>query len=127
MQKQNVSEKLEKFIRYALAFQDSPKEKMTANEMLKRLRLFLKSIGRFSSGSFLFPLYGSGDLAPGFVRSSAVKGGVFILDWNPKGIVMQKIEYHDVFGKIGCVFVHKQSFFVIVEVGKENEPEVKCM
>ena len=91
--------------------------------MLHRLRLFLKSIGRFSPGSFLYPLYGCGDLAPGFVRSSAVKGGIFILDWNPKGIVMQKMKYHDVFGKKGFVFCGNDGIFVVIRKLKTEAEE----
>ena len=104
MASQQVSSKLESFIKYALAFMDCPQEDPPASAVIHRLRLFLKSIGRFSAGSFLYPLYGCGDLAPGYVRSSAVKGGIFILDWNPRAIVMQQMEYHNVPYRRGFVY-----------------------
>ena len=75
--------------------------------MIDRLRLFFSSIGRFCEGCFLFPLYGCGDLAPGFCRSSAVRGGVFALNWCPAGYVVQTLTYHNVCDKIGYLFVLK--------------------
>merc|ERR1719474_2362190 len=122
MASQNVSTKLSQFIRYALAFLDCPEEDPPASVVLHRLRLFLKSIGRFSAGSFLYPLYGCGDLAPGFVRSSAVKGGIFILDWNPKAIVVQRMEYHDVPSTKGFVFcTENETVYVVLSVEEPDD------
>ncbi|ETO35971.1 hypothetical protein RFI_01091 [Reticulomyxa filosa] len=55
--------------------------------MLQRLRLTFNQW--FCDCAFLFPLYGCGDLAQGFCRSSAVKKVVFILNWTVQGIVAQ--------------------------------------
>ncbi|ETO10703.1 hypothetical protein RFI_26675, partial [Reticulomyxa filosa] len=119
MNQQQLSTKVQDFIKYALAFLDSPsgilnnsthntiyiyileeggskrnnnnkKDCPTVAEMLKRLQLYFQSMGRFCEGAFLFPLYGCGDLAQGFCRASAVKGGVFILNWTIQGMVVKK-------------------------------------
>ncbi|ETO01656.1 GDP dissociation inhibitor family protein / Rab GTPase activator family protein, partial [Reticulomyxa filosa] len=89
MEEQQLSPKVQDFIKYELAFLDSPTDAPTVEEMLQRLRLYFQSMGRFCDGAFLFPLYGCGDLAQGFCRSSAVKGGVFILNWTVQGMVAQ--------------------------------------
>jgi RAB protein geranylgeranyltransferase component A len=48
--------------------------------VLRRLRRYLRSAGRYGSSSFLIGHYGgSGEIAQGFCRSSAVFGGIYIL------------------------------------------------
>lgn len=47
---------------------------------LHRIRAYLKASGRYGSSSFLVGYYGgSGEIAQGFCRAAAVRGGVYIL------------------------------------------------
>ncbi|KAG1729069.1 FAD/NAD-P-binding domain-containing protein [Suillus paluster] len=65
-------------IAYALGYCYFPSE--TTLPALHRIRTYLKASGRYGSSSFLIGYYGgSGEIAQGFCRASAVSGGVYIL------------------------------------------------
>ena len=85
--------------------------------MIGRLRLFFSSIGRFCNGAFLTPLYGCGDLAPGFCRASAVKGSIFALNWCPAGYVVQNLKYHNAYNKKGHLFLFKSQLTSEKDIG----------
>ncbi|KAI0052654.1 FAD/NAD(P)-binding domain-containing protein [Auriscalpium vulgare] len=66
-------------IAYALAFCSTAAEPTLP--VLQRLRRYLRSSGRYGASPFLVGHYGgSGEIAQGFCRVSAVNGGVYILD-----------------------------------------------
>ncbi|MCO5552723.1 hypothetical protein L7F22_006240 [Adiantum nelumboides] len=54
---------------------------MSTKEGVESLTLYLTSVGRFpnSTGAFLYPLYGQGELPQAFSRSAAVKGALYAL------------------------------------------------
>ncbi|KAJ2984837.1 hypothetical protein NUW54_g10361 [Trametes sanguinea] len=65
-------------ITYALAFCVSPQEPTLP--ALQRIRQYLRSAGRYGASPFLVGHYGGlGETAQGFCRTSAVKGGTYIL------------------------------------------------
>ncbi|OSD01707.1 FAD/NAD(P)-binding domain-containing protein [Trametes coccinea BRFM310] len=65
-------------ITYALAFCVSPDEPTLP--ALQRIRQYLRSAGRYGASPFLVGHYGGlGETAQGFCRTSAVKGGTYIL------------------------------------------------
>ncbi|CDO78059.1 hypothetical protein BN946_scf184826.g4 [Trametes cinnabarina] len=65
-------------ITYALAFCVSPDEPTLP--ALRRIRQYLRSAGRYGASPFLVGHYGGlGETAQGFCRTSAVKGGTYIL------------------------------------------------
>ncbi|KAG6885790.1 hypothetical protein C0993_009896 [Termitomyces sp. T159_Od127] len=63
---------------FALAFCFAPTE--PAVPVLYRIRRYLRSIGKYGPSPFLIGHYGgTGEIAQGFCRASAVSGGVYIL------------------------------------------------
>ncbi|KAG6890766.1 hypothetical protein C0992_012739 [Termitomyces sp. T32_za158] len=63
---------------FALAFCFIPTE--PAVPVLRRIRRYLRSIGRYGPSPFLVGHYGgTGEISQGFCRASAVSGGVYIL------------------------------------------------
>ncbi|KAG6873997.1 hypothetical protein C0995_007953 [Termitomyces sp. Mi166 len=63
---------------FALAFCFTPTE--PAVLVLHRIRRYLRSIGRYGPSPFLVGHYGgTGEIAQGFCRASAVSGGVYVL------------------------------------------------
>ncbi|OBZ66646.1 Rab proteins geranylgeranyltransferase component A [Grifola frondosa] len=65
-------------IAYALAFCMSASD--TTLPALQRIRQYLRSAGRYGASPFLVGHYGGlGEIAQGFCRTSAVKGGTYIL------------------------------------------------
>lgn len=51
----------------------------TFKEGISRIRTYLTSIGRYGNTSFLFPMYGCGEIPQCFCRLCAVFGGVYCL------------------------------------------------
>jgi hypothetical protein len=55
--------------------------------VLQRLRLYLRSAGRYGPSPFLIGHYGSvGEISQGFCRAAAVNGGVYILGRHIKSV-----------------------------------------
>ncbi|PPQ70130.1 hypothetical protein CVT24_003877 [Panaeolus cyanescens] len=81
----SLNENICSVISYALAFCLSPDD--ATLPALKRLRHYLRSSGRYGPSPFLIGHYGgTGDIAQGFCRASAVSGGVYILGRDITGI-----------------------------------------
>ncbi|KAI0759704.1 FAD/NAD-P-binding domain-containing protein [Trametes elegans] len=74
----SLSDKPATAITYALAFCTSAEEPTLP--ALQRIRQYLRSAGRYGASPFLVGHYGGlGETAQGFCRTSAVKGGTYIL------------------------------------------------
>ncbi|KAH9853364.1 GDP dissociation inhibitor-domain-containing protein [Lenzites betulinus] len=74
----SINDKPATAIAYALAFCTSAEE--TTLPALQRIRQYLRSAGRYGASPFLVGHYGGlGETAQGFCRTSAVKGGTYIL------------------------------------------------
>jgi RAB protein geranylgeranyltransferase component A len=74
LEENKLSERLQQIILYSIALLPSKRD-VTLEEGMKRLDLFISSIGRFGSSSpFLYPLYGMSELPQLFCRSSSVYG-----------------------------------------------------
>ncbi|KAI0329920.1 FAD/NAD(P)-binding domain-containing protein [Cubamyces sp. BRFM 1775] len=72
-------------IAYALAFCVSPNDPTLP--ALQRIRQYLRSAGRYGASPFLVGHYGGlGETAQGFCRTSAVKGGTYILGRTVLGV-----------------------------------------
>jgi RAB protein geranylgeranyltransferase component A len=66
-------------VAYGVALCSTPRE--TTREAMLRVRLHMKSIGKYGNSAYLVGQYGgAGELAQGYCRASAVKGATFILD-----------------------------------------------
>ncbi|THH13099.1 hypothetical protein EW146_g7083 [Bondarzewia mesenterica] len=81
----SLDQQVSEAIAYALAFCVSPEDHTLP--ALLRMRHYLRSSGRYGSSPFLAGHYGgSGEIAQGFCRVSAVNGGVYILDRKVKSV-----------------------------------------
>ncbi|KAG5724428.1 Rab proteins geranylgeranyltransferase component A [Termitomyces sp. T112] len=77
---------------FALAFCSSPTE--PAVPVLHRIRGYLRSVGRYGPSPFLVGHYGgTGEIAQGFCRASAVSGGVYILGRRITSITHSSLNY----------------------------------
>jgi len=93
-----VSPLLRSLIYHAIVFQpksldeakDPSLSTITVAEASMRLRRFLVSIGRYTSGAFLYPAYGSSEITQGFARFLCIFGGACILRCPPKCIVLKQ-------------------------------------
>jgi len=103
LQSKRLPPKLMDFILYAIAGIEQtqlslssssspslPSSLIRTSDGVARTRLFLESIGRYSSGAFLFPIYGIGELPQAFSRLCAVNSGIYILRFPPEAIVIDK-------------------------------------
>ncbi|KAH8860741.1 Rab GDP dissociation inhibitor alpha isoform 3 [Schistosoma japonicum] len=59
---------------------DSYKQKAPAIEVITKMQLYNRSLNRFGSSPYLYPLYGLGELSQSFARLSAVYGGTYMLN-----------------------------------------------
>ncbi|KAG0167682.1 hypothetical protein DFQ30_005770 [Apophysomyces sp. BC1015] len=77
-EKFKLTDQLQSAILYAIAMVD---DQVSAKCGLIRTQTFMKSIGRFTKGGYLCPMYGGGsEIAQAFCRVCAVYGGVYMLD-----------------------------------------------
>ncbi|KAG2223594.1 hypothetical protein INT45_001676 [Circinella minor] len=87
-EKFKISGKLQTAIIYAIANVDN----QTPTKFgLEQTQAFVRSMGRFSKGGYLCPLYGGGsEIAQAFCRVCAVFGGVYILSQELAGFLIDE-------------------------------------
>eukprot|EP00919_Chromeraceae_sp_WS-2016_P076378 GHVR01180495.1.p1 GENE.GHVR01180495.1~~GHVR01180495.1.p1 ORF type:complete len:249 (+),score=4.49 GHVR01180495.1:517-1263(+) len=51
-----------------------------AEKVIKKIQLYMDSMGRYGNSPFIYPIYGLGGIPEGFSRISAVNGGTFMLN-----------------------------------------------
>ena len=51
-----------------------------AIEVIRKIQLYMDSMGRYGNSPFIYPIYGLGGIPEGFSRISAVNGGTFMLN-----------------------------------------------
>lgn len=73
-----LSPKLSNVVRFAVALVHGGDQVSYENGM-QRVQRYLQGIGRFGGTAFLYPMYGTGELAQAFTRMCAVNGGVYVL------------------------------------------------
>lgn len=71
-----LNESLQQFIVNAMAF---TARSVPSSEGFAAVRKYLGSLGVYGATSFLYPVYGAGELPQAFCRLSAVYGGVYVL------------------------------------------------
>ncbi|KAI7886495.1 rab protein geranylgeranyltransferase component A [Lichtheimia hyalospora FSU 10163] len=82
-----ISGQLREAIIYAIAIADAHVDTRTA---LERTQTFVKSMGRFTKGGYLCPLYGgASEIAQAFCRVCAVFGGIYILNQQLASFIME--------------------------------------
>lgn len=76
MKQQKLTDNLVHYILHSMCMSNSD---TTFKEGIDRIRTYLTSIGRYGNTSFLFPMYGCGEIPQCFCRLCAVFGGVYCL------------------------------------------------
>ncbi|XP_031473675.1 rab escort protein 1 [Nymphaea colorata] len=99
---QGLPDNVKCIILYAIAMVDYDQDNAEAQNLIKtkdgieNLALYNASSGRFSNtvGSFIYPLYGQGELPQSFCRCAAVKGAIYILRMPVMEIICDKESRH---------------------------------
>lgn len=71
------------FVGHSMALYTSDEyatEKGMAEDVVKRIRLYVNSMARYGKSPYIYPLYGLGELPQGFARLSAIYGGTYMLN-----------------------------------------------
>jgi len=90
------------FIGHAMCmYRDDEYLTKPAIEAVKKMQLYFDSLTRFGKSSFIYPLYGLGELPQAFARLSAIYGGTYILNTSVEGIV------YDESGKVSGVRISR--------------------
>ena len=111
LQHRQLSARLTSFVAYAIALLDYRQDTSTLSSSSSELRTPLRfegcvstaagiasmrrhfhSIGRYSAGASLYPIYGMGELPQAFARLCAVHGGIYILRYQPVCVVSELSE-----------------------------------
>lgn len=74
-----LTETLADFVLFAMAFCDDAASAPCAADGLRRTHQYLRSLGQYCTAPLLWPMYGMGEIVQAFCRSSAVFGGVYML------------------------------------------------
>ena len=69
------------FIGHAVAlYNDESFMQLPAIDVIRKIQLYMDSMGRYGNSPFIYPIYGLGGIPEGFSRISAVNGGTFMLN-----------------------------------------------
>ncbi|AQK89347.1 rab escort protein 1 [Zea mays] len=103
LKKQGLPPKMRAVVLYAIAMADynqdgaDPCEKLiTTREGIDTIALYSSSIGRFANaeGTFIYPMYGHGELPQAFCRCAAVKGAIYVLRMPVVALLMDEEKKH---------------------------------
>jgi Rab GDP dissociation inhibitor len=61
-------------------YRDDSYLNMPAIEALKKVQLYMESLGKYGDSPFLYPIYGLGGLPESFSRLCAIHGGTYMLN-----------------------------------------------
>lgn len=61
-----------------------------AIETINKIKLYMKSIGRFGDSPFIYPVWGLSGLAEGFSRMCALNNGVYMLNRDVEEILFNE-------------------------------------
>ncbi|KAL5557401.1 hypothetical protein UlMin_039637 [Ulmus minor] len=99
LRKKGLPPKIKSIILYAIAMADYDqddlevcKDVLKTKDVIDRLALYQKSVGRFPNapGAMIYPLYGHGELSQAFCRRAAVKGCIHVLRMPVIALLMDK-------------------------------------
>ena len=78
------------FLGHAVAlYRDDEYINKPAVESLKKIVLYMESIGKYGDSPFLYPIYGLGGLPESFSRLCAIHGGTYMLNSNVDEILVE--------------------------------------
>lgn len=63
--------------------------KLPAIDVIRKIQLYMDSMGRYGNSPFIYPVYGLGGIPEGFSRISAVNGGTFMLNTDINEILFE--------------------------------------
>ena len=94
------------FLGHSIAlYTDNSYVKRPALDVIRKLQLYMDSIGRFGDSPFIYPVYGLSGIPESFSRKSAVYGGTYMLN-----VDLKKIETEDGKHKITGVWEGEESY-----------------
>jgi Rab GDP dissociation inhibitor len=77
------------FLGHAVAlYSDDDYLEQPASETLKRIQLYVESLGKYGDSPFLYPIYGLGGLPESFSRLCAIHGGTYMLNTKVDDILL---------------------------------------
>ncbi|KAK8963440.1 hypothetical protein KSP40_PGU021961 [Platanthera guangdongensis] len=100
LREQKISPKIRTIILYAIALADydqdcgdTSRKLIKTKEGIERISLYISSHRRFSNavGSFIYPIYGHGELPQAFCRCAAVKGALYVLRMPVTSLLIDKV------------------------------------
>ena len=78
------------FLGHAVAlYNDDRYLDLPARESLKKIQLYVDSLGKYGDSPFLYPIYGLGGLPESFSRLCAIHGGTYMLNTKVDEILMK--------------------------------------
>jgi Rab GDP dissociation inhibitor len=78
------------FIGHAVAlYADESFVNLPAIDVIRKIQLYMDSMGRYGNSPFIYPVYGLGGIPEGFSRISAVNGGTFMLNTDISEILFE--------------------------------------
>jgi Rab GDP dissociation inhibitor len=78
------------FIGHAVAlYTDERFLTLPAIDVIRKIQLYMDSMGRYGNSPFIYPIYGLGGIPEGFSRISAVNGGTFMLNTDIDEIIFE--------------------------------------
>lgn len=81
VQKYGLEENTIDFVGHAMAlYLDDSYLNEPAINTVRKLQLYMQSVGLYGESPFIYPVYGLGGIPEGFSRLSAIQGGVFMLN-----------------------------------------------
>jgi len=81
LKKFKLEENTVDFLGHAVAlFRDDDYLEQPAIESLKKVQLYMESLGKYGDSPFLYPVYGLGGLPESFSRLCAIHGGTYMLN-----------------------------------------------
>ena len=79
------------FLGHAVAlYSDDDYLSQPAHESLKKIQLYVDSLGKYGDSPFLYPIYGLGGLPESFSRLCAIHGGTYMLNTPVTEILMKE-------------------------------------
>jgi Rab proteins geranylgeranyltransferase component A len=115
MKQQKLSKNLIHYILYAMCMGN---EKTTFEEGLQSIKTYLTSIGRYGNTSYLFPMFGCGEIPQCFCRLCAVFGGIY---WLGQSVTDTKIEDKETENVVSMNFGEQRITAKKIVCGLESE------